>query len=309
MYAIEVKNLVKTYSGVRVLDSVSIEVYEGEIYGLLGPNGAGKSTLIEIILGLRPRDGGEIRVFEVDIDNSKFDKKILGYVPQDHLLYTNLTGIDNIRYFAGLYGISRREFINRISKLKRFLELNDDLLRKDVSKMSGGQRRRIALATSLISDPKIVIMDEPTTGLDPNVRRDFWKLILELNREGKTIILTTHYMEEADELCDRISIIDKGGILATGTPEELKANYGGRESLIVRMRSRFLDKAVEILAGYKPEIISEDSIRLLGLNEEDIPVIRDLLEGAGLWIDGLEIRRPSLDDVFIKLTGRRLESG
>jgi len=307
MYAIEAINIVKYYGKTKVLDHVSLKVYEGEVYGLLGPNGAGKSTLIEIILGLRSMDSGEIKVCGESIRNRKFNKWIIGYVPQEHLLYDNLTGLDNIKYFAGLYGVRSSEFNKRLLTLKEFLGLDDELLKKDVSKMSGGQKRRIALATSLISNPKVVIMDEPTTGLDPNVRREFWHLITELNNKGITILLTTHYMEEADELCDRVSIIDRGKILATGRPEDLKRMYGGGESLIIKMRSKFIEKAKAILESYSPDIISEDSIRIQGLTEREIPDVRAKLEEAGIWVDGFEIRRPSLDDVFINLTGRRLE--
>ncbi len=308
MYAIETIDVVKYYGKAKVLDNVSLKVYEGEIYGLLGPNGAGKSTLIEIILGLRSMDSGEIKIFGESITSRKFNKRIIGYVPQEHLLYDNLTGLDNIKYFAGLYGVKSTEFKKRLNTLKEFLGLDEELLKKDVSKMSGGQKRRIALATSLISNPKLVIMDEPTTGLDPNIRREFWHLITELNDKGITILLTTHYMEEADELCDRVSIINKGKILATGTPQELKKTYGGVESLIIKMRSKFIETAKTILEPYTPVVISEDSIRIQGLTERDIPEVRSKLEGAGIWVDGFEIRRPSLDDVFINLTGRRLES-
>ncbi len=308
MKALEVINVSKSYNGSKVLDNVTLSIDEGEIFGLLGPNGAGKTTLIEIVLGFRRRDSGTIKIFGREISSREFNKKIIGYVPQEHLLYDNLSGLDNLRYFAGLYGVKTSEFKKRLNKIINFLGIDENILKKDVSKLSGGQRRRVALATSLIHDPKIMIMDEPTTGLDPNVRREFWKLIMSLNEEGKTIILTTHYMEEADELCSRIAIIDNGKILSIGTPEELKKKYGGEESLILRIKTRYLDNAMELLSNYQPEKVSEDEIKLSGLNEEYIPKIRNLLENKGIWVDKFEVRKPSLDDVFINLTGRRLIS-
>ena len=306
MYALEAIEIIKVYGQTRVLDKVTIRVNAGEIYGLLGPNGAGKSTLMEIILGLRRQDSGTVKIFGVETRNRDFDKKLVGYVPQDHLLYENLSGIDNIKYFAGLYGVPRKAFKERLDSLKNFLELDDNILKKDVVKLSGGQRRRVALAASLIADPKIIIMDEPTTGLDPNIRRDFWRLITDLNKEGKTILLSTHYMEEADELCDRVSIIDRGRILVTGAPDDLKKQYGGEESIILRLKSRYLDHAQMLFEDMGGSIVANEYIKIPGLNEVDIPRVKKRLDEAGIPVEGIEVRRPTLEDVFINLTGRRL---
>jgi len=306
MDALEIINLNKSYNHIKILKDVSLSIKEGEIFGLLGPNGAGKTTLIEIIMGFRSRDSGTIKIYGHDIQGKKFHKRLIGYVPQDHLLYDNLTAMDNIKYFASLYNLDKIQFRERLNKLSEFLGLDKQILNKDVSKLSGGQKRRVALAVSLIHDPKLLIMDEPTTGLDPNIRREFWRLILLLNEEGKTIILTTHYMEEADELCDRVAIIDRGVILSIGSPEELKKRYGGSESIILKIKSREMDKALKILEKYSTQKISDDEIKLIGLNESEIPTLRNLLENRMVWVDKFEVRKPTLDDVFINLTGKRL---
>src|SRR5918993_1549019 len=216
---ISVDNLVKNYGNFQAVKGISFEVYEGEIFGLLGPNGAGKSTTLEIIETLRQKTSGKIIVDGHDLDKSPNEiKKIIGVQLQTSGFYPNLNLVGLIRLFAGLYNreVDAMELLDRVN-------LRDKAKAK-VKELSGGQKQRFSIATTLINDPKIIFLDEPTTGLDPQARRNLWDLISDIRKKGTTIIITTHYMDEAEVLCDRVAIIDAGRIIAMDTPDKLVDN-------------------------------------------------------------------------------------
>jgi ABC-2 type transport system ATP-binding protein len=216
---IRVKNLVKNYGDFEAVKAISFEVKEGEIFGLLGPNGAGKSTTLEIIETLRKKTSGEVWVNGFDLDKQPEEiKKIIGVQLQTSGYYPNLKLVELIKLFNGLY--------NRSVDPMSLLELVNlkDKAKSTVKELSGGQRQRFSVATTLINDPKIVFLDEPTTGLDPQARRNLWDLVRNIRRKGATVIITTHYMDEAEVLCDRVAIIDAGRIIAMETPDRLVDN-------------------------------------------------------------------------------------
>ncbi len=308
MKALEVVELTKVYGEVKALDSISLHVDEGEIFGLLGPNGAGKTTLMEIVAGLRAPTSGSVRVFGIDIlKGGREASKLIGFNPQETMLYGDLTGWENLRFVASLYGMEERDFRRRAGELADILGVRD-LLGRRVGKLSGGQRRRLSLIASIIHSPRLLILDEPTVGLDPDARRDFWEVILRLREEGSTILLSTHYMEEADELCDRVAIMDRGRIVALGDPEELKRRYGGRAKVVVYPRLKLADKVEEALSGMglEPSRTGEGLVVEADDPAELVPSLISELSVRGLGPERVEIRSPTLEDVFLNLTGRPL---
>ncbi len=213
---ISVKDLVKNYGEFKAVKGISFEVYEGEIFGLLGPNGAGKSTTLEIIETLREKTSGEVLVDGINLDQHPSEiKKIIGVQLQTSGYYPNLTLVELLELFAGLY--------NRAIKPMEFLDLVNlkDKAKAKYKELSGGQKQRFSIATTLINEPKIIFLDEPTTGLDPQARRNLWDLIKDIRSKGTTVIITTHYMDEAEILCDRVAIIDSGKIISLGSPDKL----------------------------------------------------------------------------------------
>jgi ABC-2 type transport system ATP-binding protein len=213
---ISVKNLVKNYGDFKAVKDISFDVYEGEIFGLLGPNGAGKSTTLEIIETLRPKTSGQVMVDGFDLDKQPGEiKKIIGVQLQAAGFYPGLTLLELIKLFGGLYN----KEVNPMELLKK-VNLQDKAKNKS-KELSGGQKQRFSIATTLINQPKIVFLDEPTTGLDPQARRNLWELIKEIRDNGATVILTTHYMDEAEQLCDRIAILDEGKIIQLDSPDKM----------------------------------------------------------------------------------------
>ena len=307
MKALEVLEVSKIYGQVKALDSITFHVEEGEIFSLLGPNGAGKTTLMEIIVGIREPTSGTVRVFGIDVQlNPKEVSKIVGFNPQETMLYDELTGIENLEFFASLYGLERDTFKERIEELSDMLDVRD-LLRKRVGKLSGGQKRRISIIASILHMPKLLILDEPTVGLDPEARRDFWDIIWRLRDTGSTIVLSTHYMEEADELCDRVAIMDLGKIVAIDEPDNLKRMFGGSSKVIVSIKSRYLERAEEALRELRPRKGIEGLVMETNSPESLVPKVISTLDRAGLEPERVEIRKPTLEDVFLNLTGKRLE--
>jgi len=309
MDAVVVEEVTKKYGDIVALDEVSLTVKEGEIYGLLGPNGAGKTTLMEIIVGLRKPDSGKVFVMGTDVLEEPSKVGVLvGFNPQETMLYDNLTGLENLEFIASLYSLSKEEFRERLKVLTELLEL-EEILSRRAGKLSGGQRRRISLAASLLHDPSVIILDEPTVGLDPDARREFWSFIEGLKRQGKTILLSTHYMEEADELCDRVAVMDSGKIIVEGSPDELKRLHGGSAKIVVRVRMRDLDRAEETLIPYKPSRTPEGLVVKTEKAEELVPDLIARLQSSGVDPESVEIRSPTLEDVFLNLTGKRLTEG
>ncbi|WP_423799650.1 ABC transporter ATP-binding protein [Neobacillus sp. SAB-20_R2A] len=221
--AIKVENVSKSFSKKVVLQSVDLSIEKGQLYGLIGPSGAGKTTLVKMIVGMEKADNGEIQVLNTKMPNLAILQEI-GYMAQSDALYAELTGEENLKFFASLYKLKKDEQKNRIAYASGLVNLTDDL-KKRVSAYSGGMKRRLSLAIALIQDPKILILDEPTVGIDPELKLSIWNELLRLkNAEGKTIIVTTHVMDEA-ERCDYVAMVRDGQILTSGTPAELKEKY------------------------------------------------------------------------------------
>lgn len=299
---IQAENLVKNYNDVRALRGVSFEVAEGEVFGLLGPNGAGKTSTVEILEGLRSPDSGFARVAGLDPEKSgmAFKEKI-GAVLQSTALPDKLKVMEALELFSGFYG--RRT--NPETLLKRFqLEEKRNAF---YSTLSGGQKQRLALALALVNDPIVLFLDEPTAGLDPQVRREIYAIIEELRREKKTILLTTHYIEEAERLCDRVAIIDSGQVIAMGTPRELKQTSAGITRVSVRLANPASNGSLRQLEGVA-DVREMDGAYVLHSKQppRTIVALVKQLEAENNQLESLEIASPSLEDVFIELTGRRL---
>ena len=302
--AIQVRGVSKRYGRVAALKSVSLEVLEGEVFGLLGPNGAGKTTLMEIIVGLRKPDSGEVLVLGKKPSLRELGR-LIGFVPQETMLYEDLTVYENLKFIAALYYLDKRDFEKRLEELASVLGFKD-LVSRRFGKLSGGQRRRVALAASLLHDPPILVLDEPTLGLDPDARREFWALILSMKEEGKTMLLSTHYMEEADELCDRVAIINEGVIVEVGRPEDLKKMYGGSSKVVVKVKIRDENVALKTLSTLGARRTQEGILVETEEPEELVPVLVEKLNAVGVYPEAVQIRSPTLEDVFLNLTGRRL---
>jgi ABC-2 type transport system ATP-binding protein len=299
---IEVHNLTKRYGAVEALRGISFEVAEGEVFGLLGPNGAGKTSTIEILEGLRQADGGIVSVCGMDpLSSGKAYKQLIGGVLQSTSLPEKIRVIEALELFASFYQRHR----NPDDLLKRFglTEKRSALY----SQLSGGQKQRLALAMALVNEPRVLFLDEPTAGLDPQVRREIYTIIEELKSEKKTILLTTHYIEEAERLCDRVAIVDAGKLIAEGTPRDLKKASAGTTRIEVRLAKASDAGTLKELEGVA-ECRSFDGFYVVHSNAvpKTIVALVKHLEATGNELAGLEIANPTLEDVFIELTGRRL---
>jgi len=238
--AIAIENLTKDFGDVIAVAGISLEVLEGEVFGLLGPNGSGKTTTINLLTGLLKPTAGRITVEGFDVQSQgPSAREVMGVSPQETAVCTYLSGRENVELFGDLYSVPRVSLPSRVDYAIEKVGLMDDADRR-VSKYSGGMKRRVSIAMALVTDPKVVLMDEPTVGMDPQARRAVWDFILELSDRGKTIVLTTHYMEEAEELCDRVGIIDHGKLIALGPPDRLKTEYGARdlEDVFIQLTGR-----------------------------------------------------------------------
>jgi ABC-2 type transport system ATP-binding protein len=306
---IEVEGLVKHYGEVKALDGVSLNVEKGEIFGLLGPNGAGKTTLIEILCGLRRFDKGEITILGLDLaKNSYRVRSLIGFCPQETLLYDLLNVYENLSFAASLYAMPFKRFKERLEFTSKVLGIKE-LMNKKAKELSGGMKRRANLAASIIHDPPIVILDEPTVGFDPNVKREFWATIKTLKRDGKTVLLSTHDMYEADALCDRVAIIDKGRIAAIDTPQVLKETLGGKASICIRVKENQTEKALKLLKPYGYAFKDGDIQIFAGDPWKIMPEISNALFSNKILTEKIEVSEPTLEDVFVKLTGRKLVEG
>jgi ABC-2 type transport system ATP-binding protein len=299
---LQVENLTKRYGDVQAVRGISFQVAEGEVFGLLGPNGAGKTSTIEILEGLREPDGGAISVCGYDPRTQSDElKHEIGAALQSTALPDKLKVTEALRLFAGFY--KRRK--NPEDLLKRFgLEEKHNAF---YSQLSGGQKQRLALAIALINDPKVVFLDEPTAGLDPQVRREIYDVIEELRRDKKTIVLTTHYIEEAERLCDRVAIVDHGQIIAQGTPRELKQASADKTRIEVRLAREESEQRLKLLEGVS-DCRALNGLYVLHCQRPPQAIVSlvKYLEAQNNELVSLEIATPSLEDVFIELTGRRL---
>jgi ABC-2 type transport system ATP-binding protein len=299
---IQVEDLYKSYGDVEAVRGVSFAVQEGEVFGLLGPYGAGKTSCVEILEGLRTADRGRVRVCGLDPETSgeRFKEKI-GAVLQSTSLPDKLRVKEAIELFAQFY----RKRANTDDLLRRF-QL-DEKRTAFYSHLSGGQKQRLALAMALVNDPEVVFLDEPTAGLDPQVRREIYDIIEELKRGKKTVLLTTHYIEEAERLCDRVAIVDHGRVIAQGTPRELKHRSAGTTRIEVRLARPLSDGMLGRLDGVADCREFEGSFVLHSIRPpQTIVALVKQLEAENNELQSLEMFSPSLEDVFIELTGRRL---
>src|SRR5579864_9259145 len=299
---LQVENLVKRYGDVEAVRGVSFSVEEGEVFGLLGPNGAGKTSTIEILEGLRDPDGGKISVCGLNPQTQSQElKHEIGASLQSTSLPDKLRVMEALRLFSSFYKRGRKPE----DLLKRFgLEEKRNAF---YGQLSGGQKQRLALAMALVNDPRVLFLDEPTAGLDPQVRREIYDIIEELKREKKTIVLTTHYIEEAEKLCDRVAIVDQGKVIATGTPRQLKERSANTTRIEVRLAKAASNGVLKNLDGVVDARQLGDVYVLHCL--KTAPAIVALvkhLEAENNELVSLEIATPSLEDVFIELTGRRL---
>ena len=290
---IEVKNIVKRYDDIPVVNNLSLSVNEGEIFGFLGPNGAGKSTSINIMVGLLKANEGEILINNLPL--SELEKKLIGICPQEITLWEYLTCYENLMMMGKMYNVSSKELKERIPLILEKLFLKDKMDEK-ISNLSGGMKRRMNIAMATIHNPKIIVLDEPSEGLDPQ-------------KIGNTIILTTHLMDEADKLSDRIAIIDYGKLLKLDTPENLKKSIG--EGDIVEFEvdtiNDNIEKRLESIDEIKSIVISDNKITIRLLNSiSKLQYILRILEEENLRIKDISIRQNTLEDVFIELTGRTL---
>jgi ABC-2 type transport system ATP-binding protein len=299
---IRVRGLVKRYGDLVAVDGIDFEVASGEIFGLLGPNGAGKTTTVEILEGLRTPDAGETTVLGLDVaKDANALKPRIGVSLQTAALYPKLTVIELIDLFRSFYATSRPT-----AELIDALELGE---RKNArtSELSGGQRQRLAVALALVNDPELVFLDEPTTGLDPAARRALWDLVLDLKGKGRTVLLTTHYMEEAELLCDRLAIMDHGRILEMGTVQELVSKRFKERAVQFDSMETVADadlSALPAVTSVKHD--AGETLLYTGDVSATIGALLDLSESRGLEPQNLLIRRATLEDVFLDLTGRAL---
>ncbi len=303
---IEVKNIVKRYDDIPVVNNLSLSVNEGEIFGFLGPNGAGKSTSINIMVGLLKANEGEILINNLPL--SELEKKLIGICPQEITLWEYLTCYENLMMMGKMYNVSSKELKERIPLILEKLFLKDKMDEK-ISNLSGGMKRRMNIAMATIHNPKIIVLDEPSEGLDPQSRRLLWDYIKYQKKIGNTIILTTHLMDEADKLSDRIAIIDYGKLLKLDTPENLKKSIG--EGDIVEFEvdtiNDNIEKRLESIDEIKSIVISDNKITIRLLNSiSKLQYILRILEEENLRIKDISIRQNTLEDVFIELTGRTL---
>ncbi len=299
---LEVENLKKYYGDVKAVDSISFKVLKGEVFTLLGPNGAGKTTTLEILEGLKNYDDGQITLFGENVQKKvpRHLREKIGVVLQENNFIDHLTTMETLKMFRSLYqkGLDVKEILKEISL--------EDKMNGRVEKLSGGQRQRLAIGTALVGDPEMIFLDEPTTGLDPQARRNVWDMIDKLRKIGKTVFLTTHYMEEAEYLSNYIYVMDHGKIIANGTPNELIMSFGGEKIIEVDLESKDFD-----LSLFKTEfqnVTSENSKIMIITSSlpSDMKKALDLFDQRSIKINDIVVRQPNLEDVFLNLTGRKL---
>lgn len=309
MAIVDAHDLTKVFNGRKAVDSLDLEIEEGEFFGLLGPNGAGKSTTVAMLSTILRPTRGTVTIAGYDIKRqAKEIRRLIGVVPQEFGLYDELTAAENLAYFGKLHGVEGGKLKVRIEELLRLVQLQDRA--NDLAKtFSGGMKHRLNLVVGLIHEPKLLFLDEPTTGLDPQARLAVWELIKRFQSEGVTILLTTHYMEEADYLCERVAIMDRGKVIALDSPARLKRSIGKLE--VIEVKARKVTKKVlnelRKLKGVRKAARTTEGLRVLtpAANEVMARVVT-LASFAGVQIDSLNVAQPTLEDVFIKLTGKTL---
>ena len=302
MSAIVVEDLQKSYGDLKAVDGLSFTVEQGEVFGLLGPNGAGKTTTVEILIGLRERDGGSVHVAGFDpAQEGDAVKAHIGVQLQQTQLYPLLSVEEILGLFASFYSNSRP-----VADLLALVGLHDRRKAK-YQHLSGGQKQRLSLALTLINDPELVFLDEPTTGLDPQARRALWDIVEQMREQGKTVLLTTHYMEEAEVLCQRVAIIDHGKILALGTPRELVDEYVPERAIELPLSDNVAPSRLESLPAVTHVDVKDGTAAIHTMNlRESLTAILEESGETAVSLDNLRIQRGTLEDVFLQLTGRTI---
>jgi lipooligosaccharide transport system ATP-binding protein len=303
---IRAKGLTKVFGGLTAVDGIDFELSRGEVFGFLGPNSAGKSSTMRMIGCVSPPSGGELTILGLDpVADGPAIRARLGVVPQEDTLDVELTVRENLLVYGRYFGLRREVIAERTARLLDFVQLTDRA-GDEVEPLSGGMKRRLTIARSLISEPEILLLDEPTTGLDPQARHVVWDRLYRLKQQGVTLVLTTHYMDEAEQLCDRLVVMDGGKIAAQGSPRELIARYSTPEVLELRFALDEQEQAAEKLADVPAARIEVLADRILLYTDDGDDAL------AAVRAHGLEpatslVRRSTLEDVFLRLTGRRLE--
>jgi lipooligosaccharide transport system ATP-binding protein len=300
---IQARGLFKEFGGFEAVKRINFSVNKAGCFGFLGPNGAGKTTTMNMVQGYSPLSGGELTIFGMDIlEEPRKIKARIGVVPQENNLDPDLTVLENLRIYARYFDIPKAEAVKRALKLLEFMALSE---KKDerIPKLSGGMKRRLMIARALINDPDLIMLDEPTTGLDPQARHLIWQRIRGLKKEGRTLVLTTHDMDEAEQLCDRLVIMDSGRILAEGAPDELIRKHIKRNVVELRLYEEELDRVLKNLQGFEYDYeVSGDTLFLYSDDRES------LIKGVtGVGNGYFTQRHATLEDVFLKLTGRELK--
>jgi len=303
-HAIDVKKLTKRYGDLLAVNDISFNVRKGEVFAFLGPNGAGKTTTVEIIETIRTPTSGKVSLLGMDVTKKKRDiVRRIGVLPQGFSSFDRITVRETIQYYSRLFGCRNTD----VDGLIKLADLKDKT-KEQFKTLSGGLKQRLGIAIALVNDPEVVFLDEPTTGLDPRARREVWEVLLGLKKKGKTVFLTTHYMEEAELLADTVAIISKGKIIAMGSPEELiesNANY-----LVLTLKS--VDKkGFEIIQkmGFEPVHGNDKDIKVRVGHTDDVQKILNTTKDAGASFLSLDVRKPNLEEVFLKLTGDALREG
>ncbi len=306
---IHVRSVSKSFGNIEALKDVSFSIDKGEIFGILGPNGAGKSTIVNILNTLVKPDSGEVIIDNVNIRNDGVTvKQIMGVVPQEIALYEELTAYENLMFWGGLYNIPKQLLREHADKT---LEIVDLSYRKNdrIKTFSGGMKRRINIACSLLHNPRILVLDEPTVGVDPQNRNHIFEVIEKLHDEGMTIIYTTHYMEEAERFCDKIAIMDEGRIIALGTLKELREISDAKDLLTIKLAD-FDNEIISRIRSAIPLIRFDSTTRTLEADceniSDEISVITNQVQSAGGVIERIYTRGTNLESIFLKLTGKQL---
>jgi ABC-2 type transport system ATP-binding protein len=306
---IQLRYVSKSYGNIEAVNNVSFNIEKGEIFGILGPNGAGKSTIVNILNTLVKPDKGDVIIDGVNIkDDGDTIKLIMGVVPQEIALYEELSAYENLMFWGGLYNIPKKELI---SNVRRTLEIVDLVARKDdrIKTFSGGMKRRINIACSLLHNPRILVLDEPTVGVDPQNRNHIFEVIERLHNEGMTIIYTTHYMEEAERFCDKIAIIDVGRILALGTLKELREISDTKDLLTIKLAD-FNSETISGIMSANPLIRFDSTTKTLEIDcdniSNEISGMTNLIQKSGGVIERIFTRGTNLESIYLKLTGKEL---
>ena len=301
---IRAKDLTKTYKEFVAVDGIDFEVYRGEAFGLLGPNGAGKSTTMKMISSVSQRTGGELSILGKEPNSQGPEIRAhLGVVPQKDLLDRELKVWENLYTYGRYFGLSRKFLKSKVEELLDFAQLREKRNSK-AEELSGGMQRRLAIARGLVNEPEILMLDEPTTGLDPQARHILWDRLFRLKEQGVTLVITTHYMDEAEQLCDRLVVMDKGKIMAEGSPAELIKKYSSKEVVELRFGTDKNSDAAKSLEG-KGERVEVLPDRILIYTTHGEQLLSEIVESGMNPITSL-VRRSSLEDVFLRLTGRTL---